>query len=143
MAAFADVEALSAIGTPVADEDRAETLLGYASAIIRATFPDIDQRITDGKIDAALVEFVAVSMVKRALSATSDDATSVTDVAGIYQQVRAYSNGTGLYLSGREMRMLRAGGPLRRAFTVNPTDVGENGGPENLPFWSAQNGRWA
>lgn len=144
MASFGEADDLAAIGVPVAGQiDRAEKLLKYASAIIRSTFPDIDERIADQTLDVDLATFVAVSMVKRAWSSPADEATSATDVAGMYSHVRSYTNGTGLYLSSRELKLLRPGGAKRKAFTVNPMQESDDKGVADLPYWSAQDGRWA
>jgi hypothetical protein len=140
MADFATVDDLAAIGVPVADQvDRVQELLRYASAIIRGAFPDIDDRIDSEAVGFFdLVQFVTVSMVKRALASSDDEATSLTDVAGQFQRVRSFSNGTGLYLSAREQKMLRRGGSGSKAFTVNPIDVADGSGVQSLPYWGSE-----
>ena len=110
MVAFATSDDLASRWRPlIGDEtDRADTLLGDASVWLRAWFPDLDGRIADGRIDAAIPVMVSCAMVKRAmLAAQFDGMSSVNDSAGIYGQQRVFSNPQGnLYITSAERDLI-------------------------------------
>ena len=60
-----DVDALRPLDPD--ERGRAGVLLGYASALIRKSAPDIDTRIAAGALDPDLARMVAVDMVIRVL----------------------------------------------------------------------------
>lgn len=137
MADFATVEDLEAFWRPLTatEQTRATELLGYASALIRTEWPDIDDRIAEGKLDPALAKFVALSMVKRVLTAGDMEGVSwSSQTAGPYTTSATYKNPMGnLYLTGDERRLLSPTG--RRAFTINTlaADAGKG-----LPYWDSE-----
>lgn len=134
---FATVSDLETFGIPVpADQEpRYEQLLAFASAVVRSAVPTVDARIDAGTLDPNLVKFVVLSMVARKAAGPQNDAVT--------QQAQTYGPFTtsqtmvaGLYLTARELKLLREGGPGQQAFTINPlandTLVG------SLPYWDAQ-----
>lgn len=65
---FATVDDVDALRPLTADErELANTLLRYASALMRRQLPTLDARITAGTLDPDLAEYVAVQMVVRVL----------------------------------------------------------------------------
>lgn len=98
------------------EEVRAAALLARASAIIRARFPTIDDRITAGSIDAEIVKGVAVDMVVRKLARPTDEVTSVTtdDTTFRWETGRGgESRPTGMSMTADDVDLLS--GPARRS----------------------------
>lgn len=74
------------------DEDIAATLCEDASSILRAEFPDIDDRIANGSLDRARATQVVAGMVKRALIAPMDGVDSQSETVGPYSYSQKYAN---------------------------------------------------
>lgn len=93
-----------------------QNLCDVASELVRADFPDIDERIADGLIDVKIVKWAVAAMVGRALAVTDDGSTRDSERIGDWSGTKSYRNGKGLYLTARERARLagRSGG----AFTV-------------------------
>ena len=124
--AFASATDLAARWRPLsaAEEDTADTLLGDASAILRAECPDLDARLTvvPPLLDPDLPKMIVCAMVKRAMIAGVDveGVTNTQQTAGPFSQSMTYSNPMGnLYLTKTERKLLGCGG--QRAFTVDMT----------------------
>ena len=101
--------------------DRAGVLLADASTLIRDLAGDIDQRITDGELDASTPKAIVCAMVKRAMQGPAgyDGVTQAQQTAGPFQQGVTFANPSGdLYLTKLEKRRLGIGG--QRAFMVDP-----------------------
>jgi hypothetical protein len=146
MTAFATSTDLEEIWRPLDDdeEERATVLLGYVAALIRAEWPDIDDRIASyaddprpaTALDPLIPKFVSVTAVKRALiggTSGGDGVSSEMKVGGPYTQQTTYQNPMGnLYLTATERRQLAPGGTRRKAFTIDPLadDVGTR-----MPYW--------
>jgi hypothetical protein len=94
------------------EEALAEVLLARASIWLRAWFPDLDDRVTAGTLDAAVPRMVAASMVKRAmLNADTEGVkqSALTQAMGSIQatESRTYSNPDGaLYVTEAEAALL-------------------------------------
>lgn len=117
----------------------ATVLLGDASAMIRAEFPDTDERIAADPqtLDPDVPRMVACAMVKRAMLAGVDSpaASSVQQAAGPFSQTTSFVNPTGdLYIATGERRMLRTS--VQKAFTVRMTDPA----PLHLPWCTSMFG---
>lgn len=113
MTAFADASDLQARWRPLTDTEteRAAVLLEDASVWLRAWFPDLQDRIDSGALDATIPVMVACSMVKRAmLDADGMSADQTQRTAGPFMESfqRTFSNPDGnLYLTAREEQLLR------------------------------------
>jgi len=109
---------LTAHGVDAGDSE--DGLLRAASAIVRAEFPGIDERIADehDPLDVDLVAFVVVSMIARRLRSPADEKTQLSRTAGPYTDSATFQTSGGLYLTKRERRWLRLGGVIRGAFSV-------------------------
>jgi hypothetical protein len=70
----------------------AETLLGDASAIVRAQYPGIDAQMLSGAVDAANVTIVVANMVKRALINPDEGVTQESQTVGPYSHSQSYAN---------------------------------------------------
>ena len=106
----------------VAEKATATTLLGDASAILRAECSDVDARLaaTPPTLDADIPKMIVCAMVKRAMLAGVDveGVTATQQTAGPFSQSLTYSNPMGnLYLTKAERRLLGCGG--QRAFSVD------------------------
>ena len=101
--------------------DQATALLRAASAVIRAEFTDIDDRLADpdDPLDHDLVAFVVVSMIARRLRSPADELTQSSMIAGPYTKAGTFQAAGGMYISKRERRWLRPGGIARGAFSVS------------------------
>lgn len=113
---------------PVADEDEASQKLAEASIEVRALFPDVDSRITAATLDPDVPKLVVCRMVKRAMDNASrgglDGVGSVQESAGPFAQTLNFTNPDGnLYLSKSDKRLLAAGRPGRKAWTIHPAGV--------------------
>lgn len=111
MTTFANVSDVELRWRPLSAEEgsRVGVLLEDASALIRATNPAIDARITAGTMDPAVPCMVAVAVVKRAMIGGDDTAgvNSQMNVAGPFSQQITYANPSGdLYLTRAEKRLI-------------------------------------
>lgn len=104
------------------EETRATALLPRASAIIRARFPTIDDRIANGVIDEEIVKGVAVDMVVRVLDRPTDDVSSVTTDDTTFR----FETGRGgqtpkarIYLADDEEELLAGSAKRRRVGTIH------------------------
>lgn len=124
MPAFATVENVEERWrTLSADEKtRAGVLLDDASAMIRASAPGIDKRISDGDLDAGVPLLVVCAMVKRAMLAAEAPGVKTTqETAGPFSQSFTYANPMGdLYLTAAEKKLLGVGAQV--GFTVPMSD---------------------
>lgn len=140
MAAYADTDDLALFWRPLVGDEpgRAEVLLGYAATLIRAEWPDMDDRLAAG-FDPDLPKLVSLNMVKRALiggTTGGEGVSSQMNVGGPYTQQQSYSNPMGnLYLTKEERRQLSPSGTRRKAFTINP--MAEDAGT-CLPWWDRE-----
>ena len=101
LAAVADVEA---VWRPLTSDEalRAESLLRFASAVVRRHVPSVDDRITAATLDADLVSGVVATMVTRAMKNPDGlVARSVEDYTERYADARA-----GLSLTADELALL-------------------------------------
>lgn len=128
MAAFARADEL--IPVPSGDEyDRAEQLFDEAALWLRAWFPDVDDRIAAGSLDAGVAAMVSRNMVKRALRSGDFDGvkqSQLTQTLGSISatESRTYSNPDGnLYVTAQEADLLRGVAP-RTASAVSMTCEG-------------------
>lgn len=82
-----------AVVYPIAsgDEAQASTWLGYASAVIRKSFPDIDTRIANDQLDPDLAKLVCIEMVKRIL-ANPDGAMTVSQTSGPFAITKGFGS---------------------------------------------------
>lgn len=114
MADFATAADLAARWRPLSgdEEATASTLLGDASAIVRAECPGIDARVTAETVDAELVKATACAMVKRAMLASERPGVAqAQETIGPFANMATYSNPLGdLYLTRQERRRLGYGG---------------------------------
>lgn len=140
MVAFVTSDELSDFGVTVADVNVAGKLCDVASAMVRAEYPGIDDRIADGRPELVAVQWVIASMVKRALAVQGapDGATGVTQTAGDFSQSFTFPGDSGLYIKRSERRLLSGRAASTGAFTFNPVNV-ESGTP--LPYWDVQTRR--
>lgn len=106
MAALATAADVAAMWRPLTAEEttQAATLVDYASAVVRARFPDVDARVAAGSLDAALPRLVVASMVKRAMLAGGLEGVK-RDVVGPFQ-TEAFNPEGALYLTGAELAWL-------------------------------------
>lgn len=106
-------------------EAEAEQKLHEASIEVRALYPDVDQRITDGQQDADIPRLVVTRMVKRSMDSPLDDGLagvgSTTSTTGPFSQTLSFINPDGnIYLSKADRRLLDAGKPRAKAWTIHP-----------------------
>lgn len=127
-AVYANVDDLKEHWSGLPDEDRADAgqKLLEASIEVRANFPDVDERLQRGVLDAEVPRLVVCRMVKRALDVAGGDELplagmeSVQFGAGPFQFGGKVSNPDGnVYLSAADRRLLRR--PIsRQAFSTHP-----------------------
>jgi hypothetical protein len=100
--------------------DLADTLAMDASFRVRRRFPTLDARIAAGSIDIREVAAVVAGMVKRAMIAGGQDATTQqAETLGSLSLSRTYANPMGhLYLTDDDVATLADRRP-RRAFSVD------------------------
>lgn|SRR5690606_4431332 len=130
MADFATVAQLEAAWRPLTEDEqaRAEVLLRWASARLRAECPGIDDRIDAGVLDPSIPEQVVCSAVKRAMIAGDAEGLATDQqTAGPFTHQVTYSNPEGsLYFTKAELRV--CGGSRRgRAFMIDLMPPRENG----------------
>lgn len=125
-AAFATATDVESRWRPLSSGERviATTLLGDASAILRAECSDVDARLSaiPPTLDADIPKMIVCAMVKRAMIAGADveGVTAHQQTAGPFSQSLTYSNPMGnLYLTKAERRLLGCGG--QQAFSVDMT----------------------
>lgn len=109
-----------------AEQDRATVLLGDASAFVRATCAGIDDRITAGTLELAVVVAVVCGMVKRAMLAgeLGEGVGQQQQTAGPFGASMTFTNPTGsVYLTKADRRLLGCRGAGGRAFTINTAPV--------------------
>jgi len=115
---YASADDVAAAWRPLTDSElsTAEQLAEYASVLVRATVPDVDQRIADGLLSADVVRFVVVQMVRRAML-NPGGVQAVTQSAGPFSETRAYAATNGgsdlLSLTGQELVLLTGRGRMR------------------------------
>lgn len=118
MAAFASVEDLEDRWRTLSssEEAQAAVLLEDASAMIRATCPDV------GEVDADVLRMIVCAMVKRTMLASdAPGVRAAQETAGPFSQSYTYANPMGdLYLTGAEKRLLGCGRQV--GFTVPMSD---------------------
>ncbi len=124
MVSFAVSSDLAEFWRPLtpAEKDRVDTLLAYATAMIRRRVPNIDARIESGDISEIEVRLVTVAMVKRVMVAgDTEGVTQSSDNVGQVSQSRTYGNPMGnLYLS-RDDLLILSNSRSGVAFTVDLT----------------------
>lgn len=135
MPPFADVEDLESRWRPITvagERDRAEELIGDASAMIRVELPDIDRRITVQPpatapvMDSRIPLLVVCAMVRRAMAGSDlgADVSQLGQTAGPFSQQVTFANPSGdLYLTKKDRKMLGIG--RQRAGSV---DLAPNAG---------------
>lgn len=112
MAAFATATELESRWRTLSTDEkaRATVLLGDASVWLRAWFPDLDDRIASGELDADAAKMVACAMVKRAMldsDGMSSEETQQTAGPFSVSNQRAFSNPEGnLYITTLERNLL-------------------------------------
>lgn len=112
MANFATIEDLEARWRVLSasEKTKAETLLGDASAQIRARFTACGKDVS--KVDVNILKQVCCAMVRRVMDTPSDlfGVTQSSQTAGSYSQSYTYSGTSGeLYLKKSELRLLGLG----------------------------------
>jgi len=112
---FANAQDVADRWRPLSSDEQqtALTLLGDASAYVRAECPGIDARVTAATLDPDLVKAVTCAMVKRAMVGGVDLAgvSNEQQTAGPFMRGLTYSNPLGdLYLTRQERRRLGYGG---------------------------------
>lgn len=122
MESFATVQDLEARWKPLndGDDDRAATLLGDASMLIRSMKPGADERAGTDPVFAASLKVVVCAVVKRGMQAPSgmEGVGQFQQTGGPFSQNLTFSNPTGdLYLTKAEKKRLGIGG--QRAFSVD------------------------
>lgn len=106
MVAFASVSDLEGRWRPLTagERDRADALLGDASALLRAELAMAGREV-DGRED--LLRLVCCSMVRRSMAAAMEDCTQSSITAGGFSQQVTYANPSGnLYITADERRVL-------------------------------------
>lgn len=94
-----------------AEESVATTLIGYASSILRGRFPDVDQRVADGKLSADIPQLAVVNMVIRVLrNPDGVRSESIDDYSISYSDVTL----AGLELTAAEVALLAPSGAKSR-----------------------------
>lgn len=109
VAAFAEPDDVAARWRPLTpgEETVAETLCDDASNLIRARFPGIDDQVTSGQVDAAVLTQVVAGMVKRAMIAPADGLSSQSEGVGPYSRSQSYANPLGnVFLTAAEMTLI-------------------------------------
>ena len=109
-ASLASISDLEDRWRPISDSEatKVDTLLGDASALLRAEFPSIDDTIASGALQAEVVAAVVSQMVKRALLAPADGIASETAGAGPFSQTQQYANPLGnVFLTAAERTLIR------------------------------------
>ena len=107
-------------------ETEAAQKLLEASIEVRALYPDLDQRVIAGTMDAAIPRLVVCRMVKRAMDVTEDAAPpqgfeSFQFGAGPYSMGGKLNNPDGdLYLSKKDRNLLGSGRERAKACTIHP-----------------------
>lgn len=96
-ASFATAQDVAARWRPLtpAETDTANVLCADASNLIRAEFPGIDDQVTAGAVDAAVLTQVCAGMVKRAMRAPADGVTSESNNVGPFSHSQTYANPLG------------------------------------------------
>lgn len=106
MAALATTTDVEDVWRPLSDAEItvATALLRVASRVVRARFPDVDDRIAAGNLDAQDVADVVALMVKRAmLSPAADGVESQAQTAGPFSVSNRYANAEGnVYMTAEE-----------------------------------------
>lgn len=94
---FATAADLAAVWRPLTDveETRADALLARASRMIRLRWPDVDDRITAGSLDADVVKDVVLEMVQSAMIAPELGVTQTADTTGPFAHSVKYDNPAG------------------------------------------------
>lgn len=107
---FATPSDVEGMWRPLTDDEATVVAnqLDFASAIIRQQVPTVDDRIQDGSLDAALVMFIATSMVVR--SARNPDGwrteqRQIDDYSATLTRDGTVSGG-GIYLADDELALL-------------------------------------
>jgi len=111
-------------GLPEDREDEAEQKLDEASIEVRALYPDVDARLAAGTLDPDVPRLVVCRMVKRAMDTSRGELAGVGNIqesAGPFARTMTFTNPDGnLYLSKADKRLLAAGRPARKAWTIHP-----------------------
>lgn len=112
MATYAEAADLQARWRSLTTEEtsRATVLLGDASVWLRAWFPDLDDRLAAGTLEADVPKMVVCAMVKRAMldsdGLSSEQSQQTAGPFSVTAQ-RAFSNPDGnLYVTARERDLL-------------------------------------
>lgn len=121
MAAFATHSDLAARWRSLStgEQTRATTLLGDASAELRALDNTIDQRIEDDLLDADIPKRVVCQMVKRAMIGDANEGLNqFSETTGPFTNSGTFANPNGdLYLTKNERKLLGIG--KGRAFSID------------------------
>ena len=108
MTAYATAAQLKSRWPALADEATAAVLLADAALWLRTWFPDLDERIASGALDAGVAEMISCAMVKRAMLTSEHEGQAnqqSTAVMGPFTATTqvAYRNPDGnLYLTTQE-----------------------------------------
>ena len=130
---FATSSDVRDVGVEFEDAAQVDKLCAYASALIRADFPDIDERITDNKLNPLIVQWVCISMVRRAIESPEDGATQSSETIGEWSHSGTFTQGKGLYIKADEAdRLGGRDGSGGAAFTITPASNTAN---TYMPPW--------
>lgn len=111
-----------------AEETIATTLVGDASALIRARFPGIDSQIAAGAVDAQILLIVVAGMVKRALIAPDEGVTQQSEAAGPFTHSRSYANPMrNVFLTAADLVLIQGYQPSAVSMTYGNTTTQPEG----------------
>jgi hypothetical protein len=116
MAAFADPDVVEGLWRELTESEATQVLnlLAFASGLIRAQVLDVDDRITDGRLDGEFVGQITALMVIRALK--NPDAHRAESIDDFSYEIDAAQATGSVYLSDDELKVLR--GRRARSFTI-------------------------
>lgn len=122
---FATPSDVAAVWRPLTDAEFtvAASLLRYASMLIRAAVPLVDEWVADGSLEAPAPQYVAVELVRRRMlnpEGHRNGSVSIDDFQRSWTIDSARSVG-GLTLTDDLMDWLRPGGAPKGAFTIRGT----------------------
>ncbi len=117
---FADPSDVAARWRPLtpAEEETAAALLQDASALLRASYPGIDDQVASGAVDPDVMVAVAANMVKTAMIglAAGGGATQYSETVGPFSTSTSFANPTGnLFVTQAMDAMIRGYRPRARS----------------------------
>lgn len=97
--------------------------LEYASALLRARFPDIDGQVTSGAINSRILALVTAGMVKRALIGGTDGISQTSEtLPGGFSRGQSFANPLGnVFLSAADLTLILGYQPAGGSFNFANT----------------------